>query len=146
QGQVATSSREIDAGAVLTLSSPLFGAGAGGSVDVRLDAGSGAAGATYLVLGSLSGTTPGTPWQPGFHVPLNLDGLTEALFLAVNTPVLQAGLGTFDANGRATATLTVPAGVLSGFTFRSLSFAAIAVDGTGAPLFVSNAGALLIMP
>jgi hypothetical protein len=145
-GHSSATRRGFDLGPVLTLASPTYPAIRGGPAPIRLDVGPGGAGATFLVLGSFSGSQPGTLWRPGFHVPLNLDGLTEALFVAVNSPILQNGLGTLDPAGRATAVFSVPPGVLGPFLFRGITWAAIGVDAAGLPRFVSDAALMLIVP
>jgi hypothetical protein len=61
----------------------------------------------YQVLGSASGTSPGIP-VGGFTLPLNPDPL---FFLSLNFPnqgLLGNTFGTLDANGKATATITIP--------------------------------------
>ena len=93
----------------------------GGSVTFTLDAGTANAGKTYWLLGSSTGTTPGTSIQNGNVLPLNAinDPWFRLTMLNPNTPVLATTLGTLDANGRATAQLTLPAGtpsILAGWT------------------------------
>lgn len=83
---------------------------AGGSQPLDLDVGSGFAGATYLVLGSLSGWTPGFPVAPGVHLPLNPDAYFSLVLGAPNQPPLLNGFGLLDPQGRATATFELPAG------------------------------------
>lgn len=82
----------------------------GGSVQFSLHAGPSRAGALHLLLGSLSGTAPGIPLD-GLLLPLNLDGYL-LLTLAGGGP-LTGALGTLDANGQASAALTLPAGALA---------------------------------
>ncbi|MEM7204359.1 MAG: VCBS repeat-containing protein [Planctomycetota bacterium] len=64
------------------------------------------AGETYLILGTLSGTTPGLSLL-GQHLPLNPDAYTT--FTASGVPgLLVPGGGTLSATGQATADLMVP--------------------------------------
>jgi hypothetical protein len=146
QGHVSTTTRAPIAADVLTLSRTVWFSTLAGSLPMTLDAGPQTAGSTYLVLASFAGILPGTPWQPGFVVPLNLDSLTVGMFSAVNTPILLNGLGQLDAQGRATAVFSVPSGALNAFTFQSIYWAAVAVEAGGNPLFVSNGTAMLILP
>jgi len=67
------------------------------------------AGGGYLILIGCTGTTPGTIIAPGLTLPLNLDACSTAAYGLVNSPLLQAFLGTLDSNGHGRATLKVPA-------------------------------------
>ncbi len=145
-GHVAVTRRRVAGTTTLTANPVILSTNTGGLVQLTVDAGPAAAGATYLVLGGISGIVPGTPWQPGFTVPLVLDPVTDALFLAVNTPLFQNAFGTLDAQGRATATFSVPGGVLNVLQFRTLSFAGIAIDALGLPQFVTNANGTVLLP
>lgn len=87
---------------------------AGGSQSLQLDAGAANAGATYLLLGSLSGTQPGFPID-SVVLPLNVDPYTD-LTLTQPDPPLTGSLGVLDAGGQAGATFTIPGGVLSAST------------------------------
>ncbi|MHC4942317.1 MAG: plastocyanin/azurin family copper-binding protein [Planctomycetota bacterium] len=79
----------------------------GGSVNFMLDAGAAKANRQYILLGGVSGTSPGTPLPGGLEtLPLNLDFFTDIVFLLINSPVFNNFLGTLDGNGTSTATLT----------------------------------------
>jgi hypothetical protein len=81
----------------------------GGSVEFKLDAGPVNGGRYYLVLGSLSGTLPGSPLPGGFaDLPLNWDAFTDLALLLTNSPVFMNFLNQLDLDGRATATLNAP--------------------------------------
>ncbi|MEM7203148.1 MAG: aryl-sulfate sulfotransferase [Planctomycetota bacterium] len=82
----------------------------GGIVTLDFVGGSDQAGNLYLLGGSASGTSPGLPLQ-GQVLPLNLD--PYLVFTLSNPSVAPLGNsgGTLDANGRATATFSIPAGV-----------------------------------
>ncbi|MEX1024035.1 MAG: hypothetical protein WD226_03065 [Planctomycetota bacterium] len=82
---------------------------AGGSQVLSIDAGPAHAGEGYVVVGSVTGTTPGIPFS-GVLIPLNLDGYFNSTLAQANSPGYMMSLGLLDAQGRATATLTVPAG------------------------------------
>ncbi len=109
---VSTTRRRMNAGPVIALVPPFVSATFGGQVQVILDVGPAGAGNTYLAIAGLSGTSPGFTWRPGFPVALNPDGVTQLLAEDPNGVFLQNGLGTFDALGRATATFTLPAGLV----------------------------------
>ncbi len=71
-----------------------------------LDAGPAHAGDKYLVLGSVTGTSPGIPLGI-YHLPLDFDFYTQ--FTAQGTPgLLTVPIGTLDASGRATLQFVLP--------------------------------------
>ncbi|MEZ5963422.1 MAG: immunoglobulin domain-containing protein [Planctomycetota bacterium] len=80
----------------------------GGSVPMHLDASAAHAGATYIVLGSLSGSVPGTLITPSLRVPLNFD-LYTSFFLQVPNALIVPSVGVLDGNGRADTTFVLPA-------------------------------------
>ncbi len=144
-GNIAATSRRLIGGNALTCA-PLYSASLGGDFPVQVDAGSAASGLLYLTLVSLSGTSPGFDWQ-GFHVPLNFDGMTNGFLTSVNTPVLVNGLGFLDAQGRATATFWLPPGILTPFVFETMTWCAIAADGTtNEGMLVTNPAGAVIVP
>ncbi|MHC4377145.1 MAG: hypothetical protein ACYS26_11155 [Planctomycetota bacterium] len=107
---------------------------AGGSVDLRAQFGPGSEGQLYWILGSASGSTPGTPFE-GQIVPLNVDSYT-LLTLNPGTPPLANNFGTLDLDGFGTATFSLPAN-------SDPSFAGI--TGTHAALLLDlSSGALVI--
>ncbi len=101
----------------------------GRTISFQLDAGTSYAGRTYLLGGSLSGTTPGLLVTPTLTVPLNPDPfLTATITTFQGSGLLSNALGTLDANGQATALLQVQpgqavslAGVPSDWAFLTLS-------------------------
>ena len=99
----------------------------------------------YLVLGTLSGTSPGTQVAPGLTLPLNWDGLTTGLLDAVNTPLLVNGFGSLDQNGTAQAKFNLPPGLglLSG---KTIHWSALGATPASQFLFVTNASALVLLP
>jgi len=76
-----------------------------GEVLLSLDAGPQNAGRTYVMFGSVTGTSPGVPLPGGATLPLNWDAFSELALSLVNTPVFAGFAGTLDGAGRATATL-----------------------------------------
>lgn len=96
----------------------------GGSLGFGLDAGAANAFRSYVLLGSLSGTTPGTV-LPGGEVtlPVNRDWFFSTLLGAVNSGFLPGFMGSLNAAGRAEAAFHVPAGLLLPLAGEKLFFA-----------------------
>ncbi len=80
----------------------------GGVIQFSLDAGPAFDGRDYFLVGSLSGTSPGTPLPGGGTIPLNRDALTDYILSNYNNPVFVDFRGTLDADGRALAFLDAP--------------------------------------
>jgi hypothetical protein len=145
-GHVSSTRRRPTGQNALVASPAIVAASAPVNVQITLDAGPAAAGKTYLILGSVSGASPATPWFPGFDVPLVPDPITDALFIAANTPVFQNSYSTLDGSGQAVATFSLPAGVLNILAFRTLSWAAIGAGPSGSPAFVAGPSGTVIFP
>lgn len=76
----------------------------GGSVNFTLDAQPVNAGRQYILLGSVTGTSPGTDLPGGLvTLPLNFDIFTDFIFLFLNTPICVDFFGNLDVDGKATA-------------------------------------------
>jgi hypothetical protein len=108
----------------------------GGTFSMALNGGFAHAGATYMVLGTVSGTAPGVS-VGSFLVPLNLDLYTEYTLSYPNVPPLVTTLGALDANAHAAASLQVPAGLLSA-AGSVLHHAFVVLDPGGGLAFVSE--------
>jgi len=81
----------------------------GGTVVFDLKAGTDHAGRNYLLLGTTTGTTPGTPLPGGLvTLPLNWDPLADLILLLLNSTVFSNFYGQLDVNGESTATLNMP--------------------------------------
>lgn len=81
----------------------------GGTINFSLDAGSDNGGRNYVLLGSTTGTAPGTALPGGLAtLPLNWDLFTDVVWQNVNTPLFTDFLGVLDANGLAQAQLNAP--------------------------------------
>ncbi len=100
----------------------------------------------YLVIGSLSGTSPGFAWTPTLQVPINYDFVTDFFVANPNTPLLANSGGTFDAQGNATAVLTLPPGLLTVLAGSTLHWTFGAFDAASQPLCVGEADPLLLLP
>ena len=80
---------------------------AGGTQTIVVDPGDTFAGLPYLLLGSVSGTSPGLPLD-GFVLPLIVDQYMFHTLLSPNQPPLAGSLGLLSAAGDSSATFTVP--------------------------------------
>ena len=120
---------------------------AGGSIDLELAAGTGHAGAAYLVLGSASGTSPGFAVD-GQVLPLNpADPYFLFTLSSPGAPPLAQSIGTLDALGNATATFSLPAASSPGLAGIVVHHAFGLLDvTTAAVLLTSNAAALELVP
>ena len=100
----------------------------GGAVALELRTGSAHAGEMYLVLGSLSGTTPGIPLG-AVTLPLNQDALLRFTLGNPNLLPLQQTLGLLGATGNASAAFLAPPRFLPlELVGQDLAFAALLVD------------------
>jgi len=119
---------------------------AGGMVEFDLVAGSAKAGDLYLVMGSLSGTSPGIDYQ-GFNLPLNLDGYFLYTVNHASGATLPGSFGVLDGLGNGAAALVVPPGVTGPATGQAVHHAFAALDPvTLAVTRTSNAVATQLVP
>jgi Tol biopolymer transport system component len=82
----------------------------GGTVNFFLDAWDSQAGREYLILGSITGKTPGIPLPGGTAtLPVNWDLFTNLVVNLMNTPVFANFYGTLDASGSGAAQFNAPA-------------------------------------
>ncbi|MHC4944459.1 MAG: hypothetical protein ACYTG7_15695 [Planctomycetota bacterium] len=66
----------------------------GGIVNFYLFGGAPNGGRDYILLGSMSGTYPGTPLPGGLvTLPLNWDAFTDTVISLINTPVFESFMG-----------------------------------------------------
>jgi hypothetical protein len=103
---------------ILTGSPSTLAAATGGTHTWTVDAGPANSIDFYAIIGSATGTAGFTlpPLGP-LTIPLTLDGYTDLTISSFNTPVFTNSLGVTDANGRATATFNLPAGVMPTGTY-----------------------------
>lgn len=119
----------------------------GGTQTFALDAGSGHASETYLLLGSTSGTTPGLSVD-GHVLPLNSDPYFLHTLLHPNGAPLGSSFGSLSPaspgpGGMATATFTLPSGLGASVVGLTVHHAYVAIAGTtGAVTLASNAVAV----
>ena len=135
-------------GAGLVLDGCPFGVSvtSGGQQDLTLDAGPAHAGELFLVLGSLSGTSPGIALG-GEVVPLNPDAYLLHTAAAHPAP-MQPPLGTLDGQGTASLAFALGAGVVQpSFAGVTAHHAALLLDPvTIAIRLVSNAEGVDLLP
>jgi len=74
------------------------------SVAFSISAGAAYAGRTYVMLGSLAGTSPGLALPGGQTLPLTEDRYLQYTQHVPNSPILQHSTGVLDASGQATVT------------------------------------------
>lgn len=127
----------------LTVDVPNVSVSAGGFQNLAVSAGAARGGDLYLLLGSASGTVPGTPLGGGLTLPLNADAYTSAILSNPNAPPFGNYFGTLNCDGKALGTLTVPPGTNPNLAGLTIHHAYVLFDsGTLAVDFASNATAL----
>jgi hypothetical protein len=110
----------------------------GGSQNFVIDCGAPRAFNIYALVGSQSGTRPGTPSPLGPQtIPLNFDAWTQLSLSLANSVVYTNSLGFLDANGRGAASLNMPAG-LGALANQTLHHAVVALDINLASTFVTE--------
>jgi len=81
----------------------------GGVANFTMIAGPDNANRSYILLGNLSGTSPGTSLPGGLVImPINWDFFTNLVIRYINSSVFQNFLGQLDVNGIGAATLNLP--------------------------------------
>lgn len=112
--------------------------GTGAVLTLRLDTGPGRAGENYLVLGSLTGTSPGVPLASGV-LPLVPDGYFLHTLTHPNGAPLVDSLGVLDGAGVAQALFVLPPLDLPFLVGTTVHHAYASFDRAGVPGPVSNA-------
>ena len=118
---------------------------AGGTQTLRLSAGTAFAGRSYLVLTSISGTSPGLMVN-SVTLPLNPDPLLVTSAISANVFPWANTANNLDALGVGTASFTLPGGLfpaLSGFT---LNHAYLVLNSNSKAIFASNPVPLVLTP
>ncbi|QDU68339.1 right-handed parallel beta-helix repeat-containing protein [Engelhardtia mirabilis] len=118
----------------------------GGLHALRISLEAAHAGEPYFLLGSFSGTTPGLVLD-GQTLPLVVDAYTSLTLVAPAAAGLAGSIGILDGDGRAEATLTLPAGAVTSLAGATIHHAALTIDlailAVGA---TTNAVALQLLP
>jgi hypothetical protein len=90
----------------------------GGTATFTLDAGGANANSGYAILGSVTGTSPGTMLPSGEVLPLNWDVFTNLVVGLMNMGPFQNFLGSLNGSGQGTAAFIMPSGTgVAGVTF-----------------------------
>ncbi len=122
-------------------------AASGGSVTFTHQCDSVRAGNFYFLLGSLSGTSPGTPLPGGAILPLNTDGLLLGMLTFPNFAVFIDTFGVVDSLGRARSAITVPPNLLvPALVGAEMSLCHILIDSVGDIAEISNVETVRIAP
>lgn len=107
-------------GADVTSISELYG----GTINFSLNAGLANAGRNHVLLGSVSGTSPGTTLPGGMAtLPLNWDFFSDFVLRMLNTPMFMDFYGVLDADGRAAAQANFPPHLPSGSAGYTMHYA-----------------------
>jgi hypothetical protein len=129
-------------GDALTSDTDTISEATGGTANFTLNAGAANAGRDYLLLGSISGTSPGTPLPGGMAVlPLNWDVFTQIVISLLNSPVFHNFLNVLDGSGMETATMSF--GPVPGAAGIDMHFAFLLASPFD---FVSNPVKISIIP
>jgi hypothetical protein len=119
----------------------------GGTVDFGIVGGSARAGDEYVLLGSRSGTMPGSVVNGGLVVPLVFDSFTGNTRRNAGSGNFQDFTGVLDGSGNATARLNTGGPISSSLVGTTVYFAYMLIDGTsGFADFASNAVGIEILP
>ena len=141
----AVSAYLLDSGDALQACPRMLSLSAGGQADMSIRTAAALAGATYLVIGSMSGTGPGIP-SGGFLVPLVPDVYTSCTLDAPNTPPLAGSLGVLDPQGNAQASFLLPTGMDPALVGAQFHHAFVVIGADSFLDGVSNPIAIEIVP
>lgn len=115
----------------------------GGVETMELDAGPSHAGETYLILGSISGTSPGLDLPLDVHLPLIPDSYTNATLAGVGAGPFAGFVGVLDVDGRAATTFELPGTLTPSAVGLTLDHAFVTLTLFGVS-FASNADSILL--
>lgn len=115
----------------------------GGTQTLELNAGSEHANRLYLLLGTASGTSPGTTFG-NVDVPLNLDPYTN--WVLSGSSFVSSVAGFLDSNGEASNSIVIPPGLvpLSAITLTEIYHAFVVYDEFTVPVFASTPAHLVL--
>jgi hypothetical protein len=118
----------------------------GGIVNFSLNAGPGNANRSYMIFGSITGTTPGVTLPDGTNLPINWDLFTNFTLEFVNTPIFQNFLGTLDGAASGAATFDTLGPLPPAMVGIFMSFAYALPYSAPGGWFASNAVDIEIIP
>lgn len=133
----------VDPASAFHVGQKTVSASAGAVVPITVNFGPFAAGAPYVILGSASGTSPGTTFQ-GFPVALNPDKLYVVSIEDAAPPLFDQTQGVLDTNGRAQGFFLPGAGKLTPLVGSDLHWSAVVF--AGANTFVADPIAFTVVP
>lgn len=107
-----------------------------------LNAGASNAGRPYVMLGSVSGTTPGLQISAGVHLPLNHDFYFDFLVANPNVAILPGSAGVLNGAGQASTFFALPSGLPASVINATVHHAYVLIPTT----FASNAVEMTITP
>lgn len=142
-----TGSQEVYTDAVnldLIPSAQTISAATGGRIDFAIHAGPNLGGRSYLLVGSASGTEPGTTLPNGLLVPLNRDNFTDFTLANANSAFLPGSSGTLDAQGNAAAAIDSLGPINPAFIGATFYFSVV-ID-TANPAFASPPTGVRVLP
>lgn len=113
-------------------------------VDFEVDGRPDSTGQIYGVLGSLSGTTPGTPLG-GVRLSINWDWTTYMLMWILNSQFFPGGMGNLDSSGKATAKFIWDQEIPRELTGKKLDFAALVLGAKDTKFVLSTQPATVIL-
>jgi len=143
-GECAYFDRNDETLGSLTVDTVAISAANGGEVNFSLDAGASNKNRKYIILGTMSGTSPGMPLPGGVvTLPINWDGFTSGIVPFLNSPVFNGFIGTLDSSGEGKAQLNTPGPLPSGLVGVKMNFAFACNKPWN---YVSNAVAIFILP
>jgi outer membrane protein assembly factor BamB len=137
--------RRIDR-AVLEQGPDAMSLSGGGHVEMHLDFAAALAGDIHVLVGTLSGTSPGLSLANGFVLPLNYDAYTDISLAYANSPLFVNSIGVLDAAGDGKTRVFVPPGSFGGFAGLPFSYAALAIDPATGVSATSNPVFLTMLP
>jgi len=136
----------IGPGASLTADTFTVSAGLGGAQNYTYTPGPAFAGDSYLLVGTLSGWSPGLPLGNGLVLPINFDFLTDLSLQLQNTPILVNTAGTMPGSGQINAQFNLPPGVLTFLTGWTMHWAGLTYQSLVNYTHVSNPVPLTLLP
>ena len=140
--------REIYLPDTMKTTFPLLSVANGGLVELPFELGPAGGGGVYIVLASLTGTSPGIPLAPGITLPLAYDTMTwVSAFLAGGAPFLRS-LGTAPPGGSVKPAFSPGPGILpAALAGMDLHFATAIFAPVGlAPAGVTNPVKIYLVP
>lgn len=124
---------EVDPLADLHVGWDEVSAAAGAAAPFVLNLGPAAAGHAFILLGGVSGTSPGVPLGGGAVLPLNEDWFLHATLTHAGSALLPGSIGVLDPGGRAEASFVAAGGLLTPLVGLRIDWAGVDFAGSLAP-------------